>query len=439
MMTCQNQIQKYAAGGQFLLLLLLLVSAPHRSAFAYENTEGPRFAYDLFNLASDDNELSRLDVLVKMTYEQLQFIKTDSDSFRANYLISVEIRDEDGKQVATRKIDDTIVVGDIEVTKSQSLYTLKRITLDLAPQEYKFLLEVTDVETRKTSKLELSFPVQDYSGTDLMVSNFLYLEDYDFTDGRFSLQPRVSEVQLESSKLFAYFEVYNVAKGDSFFVEYEIRSKEAEDDTLFSGSYWSEGNGGVTKQVITLIEENNLGHGEYATHVRVSDTEKTIQFEAPFRWFIAGLPEQLRDLDQAIAVLKYIASKGQMKKLKKSENKHRALLKFWQENDPTPETPENEYMNQYYARVLYANQAFRAFNREGWKTDMGWVFIMIGPADEIHREPYNNQLGSGFGRTIKAIQIWGYYSYNQELIFLDENGFGDFRLYNTAALYEILR
>jgi hypothetical protein len=69
---------------------------------------------------------------------------------------------------------------------------------------------------------------------------------------------------------------------------------------------------------------------------------------------------------------------------------------------------------------------------------MGWVFIMLGPADQIERVPFNQTYSGTFGRTVKAIQVWQYYKYNREFLFLDENGFGEYRLDNPQTLYEIL-
>ena len=59
---------------------------------------------------------------------------------------------------------------------------------------------------------------------------------------------------------------------------------------------------------------------------------------------------------------------------------------FWLRRDPTPGTPENEFKEEYYRRIAYANQHF-ATAVPGWRTDRGRVYITYGPPDEIEAHP----------------------------------------------------
>ncbi len=61
---------------------------------------------------------------------------------------------------------------------------------------------------------------------------------------------------------------------------------------------------------------------------------------------------------------------------------------FWLKRDPTPSTVENEYREEYYRRVLYANDTFSAKSGiPGWKTDRGMIYIKYGPPDERDEHP----------------------------------------------------
>lgn len=59
---------------------------------------------------------------------------------------------------------------------------------------------------------------------------------------------------------------------------------------------------------------------------------------------------------------------------------------FWVRRDPTPGTPENEFKEEHYKRLAFANQHFAA-NVPGWRTDRGRIYILYGPPDfiEEHR------------------------------------------------------
>jgi GWxTD domain-containing protein len=58
------------------------------------------------------------------------------------------------------------------------------------------------------------------------------------------------------------------------------------------------------------------------------------------------------------------------------------IEQFWQRRDPTPGTPENEFREEHYRRIAYANEHF-AGSVAGWKTDRGRTYIVYGPPDEI--------------------------------------------------------
>ena len=70
----------------------------------------------------------------------------------------------------------------------------------------------------------------------------------------------------------------------------------------------------------------------------------SITVESAFKLYIDGIPLTFADLEEAIEVLKYIASEEEFKEIKNTpqEKKQEAFIKFWKKNDPTPETLENE-------------------------------------------------------------------------------------------------
>ncbi len=74
------------------------------------------------------------------------------------------------------------------------------------------------------------------------------------------------------------------------------------------------------------------------------------------------------------------------KQLSNDEERDNFIEAFWQRRDPTPDTEENEYKEEHYRRIAYANEHFAA-GIPGWKTDRGRIYIMYGPADEITGSP----------------------------------------------------
>jgi GWxTD domain-containing protein len=90
------------------------------------------------------------------------------------------------------------------------------------------------------------------------------------------------------------------------------------------------------------------------------------------------------------------------KQLSNDEERDNFIEAFWQRRDPTPDTEENEYKEEHYRRIAYANEHFAA-GIPGWKTDRGRIYIMYGPADEVDSHPsggtYNRPMEEGGGET----------------------------------------
>jgi len=90
------------------------------------------------------------------------------------------------------------------------------------------------------------------------------------------------------------------------------------------------------------------------------------------------------------------------KLLSNDEERDQFIEAFWQRRDPTPDTIENEFKEEHYRRMAYANEHFAA-GIPGWKSDRGRMYIMYGPADEIESHPsggsYERPMEEGGGET----------------------------------------
>ena len=77
-------------------------------------------------------------------------------------------------------------------------------------------------------------------------------------------------------------------------------------------------------------------------------------------------------------------------KLKTNEEREHFIDEFWRRRDPTPDTEENEYKDEYYERVAYANEHFSS-GKAGWLTDRGRIYVKWGKPDEIESHPAGGQ------------------------------------------------
>ena len=123
------------------------------------------------------------------------------------------------------------------------------------------------------------------------------------------------------------------------------------------------------------------------------------------------------------------------KSLSNDEERDAFIEQFWLRRNPNPDSPENEYREEHYRRIAYANEHFAA-GKPGWKTDRGHVYISFGKPDSIDAHPsggsYQRPQEEGGGETSTfPFEIW-HYRYlesigeNIDLEFVDTCQCGDY-------------
>lgn len=127
--------------------------------------------------------------------------------------------------------------------------------------------------------------------------------------------------------------------------------------------------------------------------------------------------------------------------LQTDEERENFIENFWRRRDPNPDTEENEYREEYYERIAYANQHFTS-GIPGWKTDRGRIYIAWGKPDSIESHPaggsYDRPFYEGGGSTTTyPFEIWFYRHLDNvgdgiEIEFVDPTGTGEYRIARNA-------
>jgi GWxTD domain-containing protein len=147
-------------------------------------------------------------------------------------------------------------------------------------------------------------------------------------------------------------------------------------------------------------QEAPQGLSERQQRRRVRQLEKELQ--GPFRKWLAE-------------DVKYIISNEERKafvELNTDEERESFIENFWIRRDPTPDSMENEFREEHYRRIAYANERF-ASGIPGWKSDRGRIYIAYGPADEVESHPsggsYQRPFNEGGGSTSTyPFEVWRY-------------------------------
>ncbi len=184
---------------------------------------------------------------------------------------------------------------------------------------------------------------------------------------------------------------------------------------------------GVTKGPVTVEQPDPLKRP-------LSDKEKRDQHKAMTQE-LKGVYKKWVDED-----VRWIITDQEMqafKSLGNDEERDQFIENFWLRRNPNPDSPENEYREEHYARIAYSNEHFAA-GKPGWRTDRGHIYIAFGKPDSIDSHPsggsYDRPLEEGGGNTSTfPFEIW-HYRYlegigdNIDIEFVDSCMCGDYHM-----------
>ncbi len=153
-------------------------------------------------------------------------------------------------------------------------------------------------------------------------------------------------------------------------------------------------------------------------------------------------------LDNDVAYIITNEEKKAFKALATDEERENFIENFWRRRDPNPDTEENEYREEYYERIAYANQHFTS-GIPGWKTDRGRIYIAHGKPDSVESHPsggaYDRPAHEGGGSTSTyPFEVWFYRHLDGigdglEIEFVDPTGTGEYRIARDAQEKDALR
>ena len=365
-----------------------------------------------------DEDSVKVVTFMEIPYTSLQFIKKES-SFLAYYQASLSIRFHKGKEINNITWTDSIQV---------ELYTDTRSTMKNRKhfadfnvslgEKYEVIGELQDLDTRKKGLLKKNI---DFKGLEKMPSLLkpIFMLDlpgnWGFNNDKIPTRGfRVREIGLGVDIKISGF----IEKND-YEVSIFLTNGTANDSLIqkFSG----DGKSGFFSENI-FIPSGKFNSIKNDFRILLEQGKEKDEQKISFTRFKPGFSGYVNDVEIAMKQMKYILSNDERKELKNNnkQNKEQLFYQIWKKRDPTPETEQNELMEEYFQRVEYVNEHFSGW-QPGWETDRGKIYILFGPPDEIQRT--NPSAGNS-----TIYQIWNYVKVNKQFVFRDQNGFGDYRL-----------
>ena len=389
-------------------------SGETRAVAPLYGAQSPRFGADLRPHLTPRGTALTFDL--ECPYTELSFIRVPA-GYGASVRVTVVFRRGRDDQAGGDVGEERIVVPSFQATRDAGSRVRFRRTFQLDPGEYKVEVTVEDLTGGRTSRAESEVVVPAFAvgGLGLGDLEFGFCTDSTFVP----LPSRRYEADLERACVRATIYDRRTDGGTrpvkvSHLVRAESGEVVARGDTTLDVA---------TETTLYLKPKSTeLFLGTYTLEVEAKEGSRSWKVERPFEIETLTLPRG-QNYATVVEILSYVATDPEYEELRKARTdaeRQAAWDGFWARRDPSPDTPRNEVMIEFYRRVRFANRNFAGQSVAGWRTDQGRVYIRHGAPDQIEDRPatfYD-----------PPYQIWHYYEMNRRYVFADREGFGRYEL-----------
>lgn len=347
----------------------------------------------------------------------LQFIK-EKNKFIAEYDANIFVTTDDKDvQVATGSFSDKIISNKFSETTSKVKSTVLNTSFVVPLGDYNVSINVKDLDTKLSSKQNNKVELKQFSN-DSQVYDPIFIKEakgeWGFESNKFPIDANQIVVKNNEMQFYQYV-VINA--GVYEMVINILSGKEVQWSKTINSSSESR----VISHLIT-VPTKDINRKDLKVQVSVNQKNSTKSRSLGFRFRNSFMPDSITNIDLALSQMNYILTSDERKELKKlkQSDKENFFKKAWARRDPKPDTKVNELMDEYYGRVSFTEENFSRGTSGGWRSDMGMIFILFGKPDDIQRY---TSMQSNY-----SYETWYYFSIGQEFAFVDDYGFGDYRL-----------
>ncbi|HTS88853.1 MAG TPA: GWxTD domain-containing protein [Gemmatimonadales bacterium] len=337
----------------------------------------------------------------------------EGDVFVARYRVELSAQPVAGGRTVESAKDQVVKVSTFAETQRSDESILYQDGLTLQPGNWKISVQVTDHGLGKASHVEAGYHVPSFPPGSISSPRLAYQ-----VRGRsrrsapvaIILNPR-GTLAYGMDTALAYVEGYQLPGPTAV----PVRMFDSRDSLVLADTLRFAGNREVESEVVRFAPDSAaLGelHILVGTPPHVDSTVAIVSFSVG--WVVTNF-------DDMISLLRYFPDSPALDSLRKAPASERARLwkSFYHSTDPNPATPVHEELDAYFARLAIANVRFRGEGVPGWRTERGEALIRLGEPDEVYDASAQSQ-----GRLIR----WEYTQYQLVLYFVDESGFGRYRL-----------
>jgi len=361
---------------------------------------------------------------VEVSSNALQFLKKDN-LFEAKYEVNIAILNDDNEKKSSQLFSDTIIVKKFGDTTSKIKKKIITTAFVLPFDNYTVTSSLKDLDVKLSGKKEQEINLKYLSkSTSLKIYEPIFLKEGKGSWG-FGLNkfPTVANRVISDNNIISLNQ-YIVLNPGPYNITMSVISQKT---VQWEDSIDAVSEGDVVSHLAN-IPIKDIDKRDLTIKVVVTQNDSVSSKSFSFKIKNTMLFDGIDNIDTALAQMSYILTpkeKKELKNLKQSE-KEKFFRTVWAKRDPIVKTKVNELMEEYYSRVSFTEENFSRGTSGGWKSDMGMVYILFGKPDDMKRSM--NMQGS------YNYEKWYYFQIGEEFTFIDDYGFGDYRL-KTPLLY----
>ncbi len=397
--------------GAMVLALSMFVPGPSSGEmpagqFPAWSTGDIEFSVDVLGFQGGDDR-TRVQVTCSVTNEQIRFVEDETGEASGRLLMEVTFEDEGGEVVdhAERRI----AVGARSMLQAENRDVIQLLQLErhVNPGRYLLRVKLSDLNApkvgiwyairgvKRSGEVAQVVDIRDFRTAALGISDIAFARSIrpdsvggEFAQSGLEVIPNPSHLYgLRLAELPVYMEVYDGRSdgpADTLMMEYVIRDPRGQ---RVLGQ--TRGVAGSSRRPSAFsIPLVGLKQGSYVLEVNVQDPqtlEKTSSasgFEV--MWSMLSWDRSLQDGLEELSLILDDESLREVDQLSPGDREN-YMRDYWHKLDPTPETVQNEALQEYYRRLKFANENYRAY-RKGMFTDQGRIYIKYGPPNDVRRD-----------------------------------------------------
>jgi GWxTD domain-containing protein len=414
-----------ALRSESMILATDALAVYRRAGFLVSSGEVP-FIGSLGYLAGPTPDSTIVVVAFSISNHALSFTR-EGDQYRAAYDVILEFH-RDTTLIARVHAHEEVRVGSFKETTREEESVIFQQLVSLAPGAVAVTISTRDAGSTRigTAQMQVYVPRLDAGSISTPIPVFrARARPTSAVRPQVIVSPRATAIFGRDSVAEFYVERYGPT-ADARGAALEAKVLDDAGHAIFADTQPLRPSGDMVRSAVLRVPVGRIGFGVlYLSVSDVVDGARGARIASRVPLLVTfGDGFAVSSFEQMLGYLRFFATTERLQALRDTapQDRAKAWAAFLQATDPLPSTVENEALRDYFARLAHANMRFREEGVPGWLTDRGMIYSALGEPDDIMEPTGSDPMQRD------RVQVWEYQRYRVRFIFVDQAGFGRWRL-----------